>query len=123
MVTGEMTPNAVAIGGSSGEDGGAGRGANAVGGVTLGEFHTLCSELVEVGGGDDLGAVGAEVAVADIVAVDDDDVGFFGGEAEGGREGEGREEEGGEFVVHGFEIVWWEDREKIFGYEEDFYVG
>jgi len=70
--------------------------------VAVGEVEALSSELVDVGRGNLGGAVHADVTEADIVAVDDDDVGAVGGGGEGSGEQEGEE---GEEEFHLVELL------------------
>lgn len=51
----------------------------------VGEAHALARELVQAGGGHlRRGVKGTDVAVAEIVAEDDDNIGWSGGGGEGG---------------------------------------
>jgi hypothetical protein len=60
---------------TAGEQRRAGRGANGLGDVEIGELDSLLREAVDVGRGRALGAVAGEVAVAHVVDEHDDDVG------------------------------------------------
>ena len=75
---------------NAGEHGETRRRAGGGRAMAIGEAQTLAGELVQMRGGDLLGAVAAEIAPADVIAVDDDHVGLVlglsGKEAEGGCE-------------------------------------
>ena len=73
----------------------AGRGADVVAGVVVGELQALGGEAVEVGRADNFLTERAEVAVAEIVGEDKNDVGrtVRGRVGQGGEED--REEDGG----------------------------
>ena len=60
----------------------------------MGELDAVGGEAVEVGGLDGRVGEAREVAVAEVVAEEDDDVGTRGGEG-GRREGERREQQDG----------------------------
>ena len=75
----------------SGHEGGAGGGADGGAGVELREEGALGGHAVEVRGLDKLLAVATEVALGEVVAEDEDEVGFGLG-AEGGGEEEGCDE-------------------------------
>ena len=66
--------DAEASGGAAGQHTAARGAANGSGSVGIGEFHALGGELVEVRRLDDRVAEAGEVAIAEIVTEDDDDV-------------------------------------------------
>jgi hypothetical protein len=92
---GEGALVAEALGIAAGDQAGAVGRAVGVGDVGAGKDHAAGGDAVEPGGGDFLGAVEADVAVAELVGEDDDDVGRAGGrgclESGGQRDEEGRE--------------------------------
>ena len=61
---------------ASGEKTGAGRAAHRMGDVTLGEANAGCGQAVDIRRVDDLAAVDAGVADAEIVCEDQDDIGW-----------------------------------------------
>ena len=78
LVGGEEDAGDADTGGvAAGEEGGAGGGADGVGRGPVGEADAFGGELIDVGGGEG-GAVAVEVAVAEVVGVDEDDVGGRG---------------------------------------------
>ena len=85
--------HAVPVRGASGEEGGPGRTADGAGSVALGQAGSLFGKSVEVWGLEDRMSEAAEVAVAEVVCEEQDDVGRSGiqgceaGECEKGREG------------------------------------
>ena len=62
-----MSPNAISIGGASGEDRRTGWRTDATGGVALGKLHSLGGEFVHVWGFDEFIAVGGGVAPAHVI--------------------------------------------------------
>ena len=85
----------------------AGRGADVVAGVVVGELQALGGEAIEVGRADDFLTERAEVAVAEIVGEDEDDIGRA--RRRGGRGGGRRE---GERCEHESEREWTKENEK-----------
>ena len=79
VIAREVTPNAVAVRGAAGEDGGAGRRADTAGRVALIEFHALGGQLVEVRRLNERMAVGARISPAHVVRENDDNVWRFVG--------------------------------------------
>ena len=67
----------------AGHEAAARRRADGAAGVGLGEAHALGRQAVEVGRLDALLAVAAEVAVAEVVGQDEDDVGLGAGACTG----------------------------------------
>ena len=63
---------------ATGQETGAGRGADAAGDIEVGEAHALPGHLVDGWGSVLSGAKAADVAVAHVIHVDEDDVGLLG---------------------------------------------
>ena len=74
----EPAPDAISVWGAASENGGAGRGTDAAGGVGLGEADALGRELVEMGSFDARVAVAGKVSPAEVIGKEDNDVGLFG---------------------------------------------
>jgi hypothetical protein len=93
--------DAVAIRSAAGEDGGTRRAADGAGGVGLREAHPLAREGVEVGCLDDRMAVAAEVAPAEVVGEEHEDVRRAGGGGVDATDEQSEEGEGGGTGEHG----------------------
>jgi hypothetical protein len=93
----EGAEDADAVRVAAGQQRGPGRRADGLGDVEVGEAHAVRREAVDVRGTDDLVAVAAEVGVAHVVGVHEDDV----RRAVGGEEGGYQEEEGESCAAHG----------------------
>ena len=76
-------------------------GADVGAGVKAFEAHTLGGELVEVGRADFALAIRADMADAEVVGEDEDDVGLVRRGGEGGLQQDQEEEEG----AHGFGAI------------------
>ena len=68
-------------------------GTNRVAGVALRESHAFFGDLVDVRRADFRLAEGTDIAVAEVIGEEEDDVGSVGGEAAGQPRESGREEE------------------------------
>ena len=92
---GNPVADAGTVGVAAGHETGAGRRADGEGRVAVGELDAVGGEAVEVGGLNRRVGEAREVAVAEVVAEEDDDVGTRG--RGGGAEGErGEQQDGGE---------------------------
>ena len=97
-VTAVGVVNAHAIVVTAGEHGGPGGGTDGVAGIKVGEGDSAGGEGVEIGSLDDLIAVEAGIAVAEVIRHDEDDVG--GGSRDRTKEEPAAESEGGEDSFH-----------------------
>ena len=76
VISGKVSPDAISVRSTTGENGGAGRGAHTAGRVALGELDALRGELVEVGCFDERVTVGRGVSPAHVIGDEDDEVGL-----------------------------------------------
>lgn len=90
------TAHAAADGIAAGQEGGPAGGADLRRDVEIGKAKPLGGHAIEMGCPDRRGAVAAEIAVAEVIGEDDDDVGPLGGLSGGDEESaEGQDEEQG----------------------------
>jgi hypothetical protein len=92
----EETGDVPARGEHTGREAGARRRTNRSGAVVFGEASSLARQAIEVGSRCKLAAIAADIAVAHIIAEDEEDVRPGGGTGERCREGEGKRKDDAE---------------------------